>query len=134
LKEEKLHLNDDLLKHLTFLEHGPKFIYKEMNIILKNWSKNKTRFVNLKPSGTFSSIIEKIFKTKFKYKKDKLSMKLRALYTENLKQVKANCGNDIENCELYKQCAGTGDRMNTQRGAPDKNMNFAYSEFSRVRF
>ena len=49
-----------------------------------------------------------------------------------LQQVKASCGNDIENCDLYRECAGTGDRMNTQRGAPDKNMNFAYSEFSRV--
>ena len=47
-------------------------------------------------------------------------------------KVKAGCGNDIENCDMYRKCAGVGDRLNPQRGAPDINMKDAFLEFGRV--
>ena len=33
---------------------------------------------------------------------------------------------------MYKKCAGVGDRLNPQRGAPDINMKDAFLEFGRV--
>ena len=33
---------------------------------------------------------------------------------------------------MYRKCAGVGDRLNPQRGAPDINMKDAFLEFGRV--
>lgn len=35
---------------------------------------------------------------------------------------------------MYKKCAGVGDRLNPQRGAPDVNMKDAFLEFGRDKY
>ena len=49
-----------------------------------------------------------------------------------IKEVKLGCGSDYANCALYKQCSGVGDRMNTQRGAPDVSDTQPYANFALV--